>query len=187
MTSDRSYRLDWAEAFVVDPALAAEDPLEDKLVGSMGGVSGGPQLLSTKPFLLERVLNEWVRFRMPGTYRVYVLSHRVWSPDNRPVLVSNILTLEVRPTPPEWAAEQLAAAVKTLNAPIIRRGEDRENRIRAGNILRFLYTREAAAELVKRWPQARRSDPYNLPPEARALQVGFLSSPYIDAEGRLKP
>jgi len=195
MTGDRSYRLDWAEAFVVDPVEAAEDPLEGKLVGSLGGLSGGPELLSTKPFLLERVLNEWVRFRMPGTYRVYVLSHRVWSSEKLEqaghgqwgaVLVSNILTLEVRPTPPEWAAEQLAAAVKTLNAPISHRGEDRENRIRAGNILRFLDTRQAAAELVKRWPQAR-SDPYNLPPEARALQVGLLSSPYIDAEGRLKP
>ncbi len=132
---------------------------------------------------------------MPGTHRVYVLSHRVWSPDNPKqagpgrrgaVVVSNILTLEVRPTPPEWAAEQLAAAVKTLNAPVIRRGDVWENRIRAGNILRFLYTREAAAELVKRWPQAR-SDPYNFPPEGRTLQVGWLSSPYIDAEGQLKP
>jgi len=65
---------------VPDPVVATEDPLRGLPgeSGSMGGLSGGNVILSSaRPFTVERILNEWVRFRTPGRYRIYVLSRRV--------------------------------------------------------------------------------------------------------------
>lgn len=76
---ERVGRMNYTEEFVVTPAALSEDPLQGLPggQGGMGGLSGGLVLLSEKPFAFERVLNEWVRFRKPGTDRVYVLSRRV--------------------------------------------------------------------------------------------------------------
>ncbi len=76
---DRVGRMNYTEEFVAAPASLSEDPLQGLQggQGGMGGLSGGPVLLSEKPFAFERVLNEWVRFRKPGEYRVYVVSRRV--------------------------------------------------------------------------------------------------------------
>ncbi len=71
--------MNYTEEFIADPASLCEDPLQGLQggQGAMGGLSGGPAMLSEKPFAFERVLNEWVRFRKPGEYRVYVVSRRV--------------------------------------------------------------------------------------------------------------
>src|SRR4051794_28386874 len=64
---DRIGRMNYTEEFVVDPPSNIEDPLRGlpQLQGGMGGLSGGPAVLSEKPLHFERVLNEWVRFRQP--------------------------------------------------------------------------------------------------------------------------
>ena len=76
---DRVCRLNDIEQFIVAPAGFSEDPLRGLPgeTGGMGGISGGPVTLSERAFSIERILNEWVRFRKPGSYRIYVLSHRV--------------------------------------------------------------------------------------------------------------
>src|SRR5450432_4799432 len=121
---DRVGRMNFVEQFIVDPASFAEDPLRGLPgeSGGMGGLSGGPLTLSEKPFSFERVLNEWVRFRKPGTYRVYVLSLRVSQTGEgargTPIeLSSNILTIDVRPAPALWVKDQIAAATSILDAP----------------------------------------------------------------------
>jgi hypothetical protein len=169
---DRVGRMNYVEQFIVDPAIFTEDPLrglpgED---GGMGGLSGGPLVLSEKPFSFERILNEWVRFRKPGSYRVYVLSHRV-NRTSAVELVSNVLTIEIRPAPAAGVKEQIAAAAKVLDAPVTTDGEAAKERIRAGRILRFLDTPDAAAELAKRLSAGQDVDSYS-------LHMGVLGSPY---------
>ena len=154
---DRIGRMNGVERFVVDPADGAEDPLlgQSASAGGMGGISGGPMTLSEKPFSFERILNEWVRFRGPGTYRVYVLSHRVgrgMSPA-RPSgldLVSNVLTLEVLPAPVDWVKQQISSAVAVLDAPDVPNDQAvRTARQNAGHVLQHLDTLESALELLK--------------------------------------
>ena len=122
---DRVGRTNGVEEFLVDPAALTEDPLRGLPGenGGMGGLSGGPCVLSEKPFSFERLLNEWVRFRKPGKYRVAILSRRVMEVDPtnseyylqthpgegaRLELVSNILTLNIVPAPAAWVKQQIA-------------------------------------------------------------------------------
>jgi len=151
---DRVGRMNYTEEFVAAPASLCEDPLEGLPggMGGMGGLSGGPVVLSEKPFAVERVLNEWVRFRQPGEYRVYVVSTRVSQVGRGKAveLVSDVLTLEIRPAPGTWVNEQIAAANKTLDAPAAPGGQTVEERLGAIRALRFLDSPEAAAELVRR-------------------------------------
>jgi hypothetical protein len=175
---DRVGRMNFVEQFIVDPASFAEDPLrglpgED---GGMGGLSGMPLPLSEKPFSFERILNEWVRFRKPGTYRVYVLSHRVSQSDEgargTPIeLASNILTIDVRTAPALWVKDQIAAATGILDAPAASGDDTTKERVRAGRLLRFLDTPEAAAALAKHLGAGQDVDSY-------ALHMGVLGSPY---------
>jgi hypothetical protein len=172
------------EQFIVDPASFAEDPLRGLPgeEGGMGGLSSGPLTLSEKPYSFERVLNEWVRFRQPGTYRVYVLSHRVGPTRERargtPIeLASNILTIDVRPAPALWVKDQIAAATSILDAPAASGDDTAKERVRAGRILRFLDTPEAAAALAKHLGAGRDVDSY-------LLHLGVLGSPY---RGQLLP
>jgi hypothetical protein len=107
-------------------------------------------------------------------------------------LISNILSFEIQSTPRDWAIGQLASAVRILDKPIPYPREfaeqvaNREERIQAARVLRFLYTREAAEELVKRWDAAS-SDLPNAPPEAGDLRLGVRTSPFVDAAGHLRP
>jgi hypothetical protein len=171
-------RMNGMEQFIVDPASFAEDPLRGLPgeSGGMGGLSGGPLPLSEKPFSFERVLNEWVRFRKPGTYRVYVLSLRVSQTGEgargTPIeMASNILTIDVRPAPALWVKDQIAAATSILDAPAASGDDTTKERVRAGRILRFLDTPEAAAELAKHLGAGQDIDSYT-------LHMGVLGSPY---------
>jgi hypothetical protein len=165
---DRVGRMNGVDEFLVEPAALIEDPLRG-LPGHtsvMGGLSGGPIPLSEKPFSLERLLNEWVRFRKPGKYRITVLSRRVTQVSDpthgRLELVSNTLTLNIVPAPPSWVKNQIAEAVKILDDP--EKEDTREQRLRADKTLRFLESPEAAIQL------ARHLGPGD--------NIGVLSSPY---------
>jgi hypothetical protein len=175
---DRVGRLNYLDEFRADPAAAAEDPLRGLPgeTGGMGGLSGGNVTLTPgKAFTVERILNEWVRFRGPGTYRVYVLSRRARqvtgaSAVSKPVeVVSNVLTLEIGAAPPEWVSEQIATATAILDAPAGNDAESRGARQRAGLALRFLNTLDSGTALAKRLPPENSVDAF-------ALHSGILAS-----------
>ena len=175
---DRIGRLNYTEQFIVDPADAAEDPLAGTFYadGGMGGLSGGPKVLSDTPFVIDRVLNEYVRFRRPGTFRIHVVSHRVDEVDHpkqleemrnlfvrgKPVeLISNTLTLSISPAPPAWIAQQISDARAALAQPSSDQTPERKQAIA---VLRALGTVDAAMELA-------RSDPF-------AAELTILGSPH---------
>ena len=184
---DRIGRMNGVEEFLVDPAALTEDPLHGLPGegGGMGGLSGGPCMLAEKPFSFERVLNEWVHFRKPGKYRIAILSRRVSRVDptkseyylqthpggERVELVSNILTLDIVPAPAAWVKQQIAGAVRVLEAPADPTQETQQRRLYAGRTLRFLESPEAAFALVRHLGSGEDVD-------AWALHMGVLGSPY---------
>ena len=157
---DRIGRMNYVEEFVAAPAALVQDPLQGLQAGGggLGGLSGGPIALSEKPFTFERVLNEWVRFTRPGEYRVYVISRRVSAidkPGQTMELVSNILTLTIRPAPEGWMKQQIAAARAT----------------RDYRALRFLPGLDAASQLVLALSDGGDAESY-------ANYMSVLGSPY---------
>jgi hypothetical protein len=185
---DRVGRMNGVEEFLVDPAALTEDPLRGLPGenGGMGGLSGGPCVLSDKPFSFERLLNEWVRFRKPGKYRIAILSRRVMEVDptrseyylqthpgegTRLELVSNILTLNIVPAPAAWVKQQIVEAVGILDAPSDPRQDARPRLLRAGSTLRFLDSPEAALELARHLSSGDDVDSWS-------LHMGVLGSPY---------
>lgn len=190
---DRVGRMNGVEEFLVDPAAFTEDPLRGLPgeTGGMGGLSGGPILLSEKPFSFERLLNDWVRFRKPGKYRIAILSRRITQvtgptrtdyyllshpqQGDRVELVSNILTIDIVPAPLAWLKQQIDAAVRILDTPSDPNSnpseEMRERRIRAGRMLRFLESPQAAMELARHLGSGEDVDSWS-------LHVGVLGSPY---------
>lgn len=160
---DRIGRLNYVEQFIVDPASGGEDPLAgtSRATGGMGGLSGGPKILSDEPFVIDRVLNDYVRFRHPGEFRIHVVSHRVTQVDDPAQLeesrrfsargqsvelISNTLTLSISPAPAAWIAQQIANARAVLAQPPNGQTTDRATAIA---VLRALGTVDAAMELAR--------------------------------------
>lgn len=172
---DRVGRLNGVEEFLVDPAALTEDPLRG-LPGetmAMGGLSGGDVTLSGKPFTFEKLLNDWARFRKPGTYRIAILSRRVTQIAG-PVpleLTSNALTLNITPAPAAWVKDRIAEAVGILDAPADPSDETRQRRLRASQMLRGLESPEAAVELARHLGPGTDVDSWS-------LHLGVLGSPY---------
>jgi hypothetical protein len=172
---DRVGRLNGVEEFLVDPAELTEDPLRG-LPGEtmgMGGLSGGDITLSGKPYTFEKLLNDWVRFRKPGTYRIAIVSHRVTQIAG-PVqleLTSNALTLNITPAPAAWVKDRIGEAVGILDAPADPNDETRQQRLRASQTLRYLESPEAAAELARHLGPGTDVDSWS-------LHLGVLGSPY---------
>ena len=73
-------------------------------------------------------------------------------------IVSNVLTLKIRPAPALWLTEQIAAAKKILDMPAAPNDQSAKERLRAIRMLRFLDSPEAAQELVRRLPAAQDVD-----------------------------
>jgi len=184
---DRVGRMNGTEEFLIDPSALTEDPLRGLPgeTGGMGGLSGGPILLSEKPFSFERLLNEWVRFRKPGKYRIAILSRRVIQvdptkseyylqthPGGAPLeLVSNILTLQIVPAPAAWVRQQIVDAVRVLDGAADPSEQTQQRRLRAGHTLRFLESPEAALELVRHLDSGNDVNSWS-------LHMGVLGSPY---------
>jgi hypothetical protein len=191
-------RISLSDQFIVDPATDAEDTLEG-LPGQSGGIGtlhAGPAVLSDIPFVSEKILNEWVRFRKPGIFKVHVLSRRVQKAgEHGPQMevVSNALTLEIRSAPEDWVKEQIDAAVQVLKAPQ-RPGANTSSelfggipipnmhmpplddaaareRFLAARTLRFLDSPEAATQLLLHLNDGMSLDSYS-------LHLGVLGSPY---------
>jgi hypothetical protein len=76
---DRSGRMSY-ETFLVEPESGWHDPLQNYFGSLSGGLGGGLtsfKFLSSQPIVLSLQLNEWVRFDVPGKYRLEVATHRV--------------------------------------------------------------------------------------------------------------
>jgi len=143
---DRSGRLETDRVHAA-PAEYVEDPLYDyyRSMG-MGGIAGGlsktPAPLAS-PRVRSLDLNEFVRFTRPGTYQVYIQSHRFMdrqatTPERQLTsVVSN--TIEINITPRR--ANGAAATVAALPARALRHAD----------------TAAAAAELARRLLELKES------------------------------
>jgi hypothetical protein len=122
------------EVFAVSPRAAAVNPLADawgwRDTGFVSSTGSG-LLKPGNSWVLPRDLNDYVVFRSPGTYRIRVLSTRVF--DQAPIQ-SNEVTISVAPRDAAEDARQFQAA----------RGDLKPDPLAAIRTLRFLETEEAA-------------------------------------------
>ena len=157
---DRSGRLGM-ETYAVEPKIGWDDPLKlyfNAAGGYIGGGLRGSDMLSGKPTVVRRELNEWVRFTRPGEYRIGVSSTRVYRIQRlqrpTPAIQGNAITITVVEATPEWQQETLERAVAALNAPhqVGKGAWDKraeEKRREAMKQLRYLGTKTAGVELAR--------------------------------------
>lgn len=169
-TSQPDYQLDMAsydrsgrmneEKFAIEPATGWDDPLRDYFRayrGFLGGGLRGMKGLSAQATYINLELNEWVRFRAPGTYRLIVSSvraSRIHGPSARQgvAITSNAIDLTIIAATKEWQDSTLISALAVLdsskdNSP---RSDGVDPRREAVKTLRYLGTPTAAAELARR-------------------------------------
>jgi hypothetical protein len=145
---DRSGRLDDPRFCVEGPEHGFTDPLGVYFAtfGGIGGGLGGYENLPPQGrFSMSFDLNEWVRFDLPGRYRVYCRTWRA-DPNDRvlnPVpLCSPILTFEILGPNRGWTASKVQSAVDKLRSP------DNQVRREGARDLRFLAVPRAMAPLA---------------------------------------
>ncbi len=158
-TYDRSGRLN-EDQFVVDTGNGSDDPLHlyfRAYKGFMAGGLRGFKGLSTTPATIHAVLNEWVRFKAPGQYRLTVISNRVSKVGSNefgnPTVTSNSVTLTILPATKEWQDATFKSAIQTLDStkpPVVPPANSADPRSQAVKTLRYLGTPEAAREMARR-------------------------------------
>ena len=157
---DRSGRLN-EDRFVIDPSTGWDDPLQfyfHSYNGFMAGGLRGFQVLSPTPTTIHVELNEWIRFKTPGQYRITVISGRVSETGSSRLggsgVTSNSLILTIVPATKEWQESALKAALQILDStkppavPAVPNLSD--PRTRAIKTLRYLSTPDAAREMADR-------------------------------------
>jgi len=174
---DRSGRLS-EDKFVVDPSTGWDDPLQlyfHSYKGFMGGGGRAYQVLSLTPTMVHAELNEWIRFKTPGQYRITVISGRVSeigsSTFGGPGVTSNSLTLTVVPATKEWQESTLKTALEVLRSSrptAVPSSNPYDLRTQAIKTLRYLGTADAARDM------ASRIDGGN---SAWEFEAGLLGSP----------
>jgi len=181
---DRSGRMEY-EHFNLSPADGAVDPLEGRLGGIGGGLTGF-SFLTPEPWSIVLNLNEWVRFTRSGIYRLNVVSNRVGVKDPStqlgasPIAVqSNEVTLRIVPATKAWQKMTLSTAVAILDKQPASKPQDQEadatERRKALETVRFLGTADAGKELAKR---LRGEAPGGLD---YVCMLGLISSPEREA------
>lgn len=180
-SSPETYRLDTAtydcrgrldmDKFHIEPNTGFVDPMRDHL-GILGGGFRGSATLKEEPELIVYELNEWFRFDQPGKYRLHLTSPRVSHKDYSQsyfggdiVLTSNIVEFEIVNPETGWAELELQKILKALNG-----SSDRQA---ACSALRFLGTKEAVPELVRRYGQEDSECAFE-------FYAGLVSSPHRD-------
>jgi len=156
---DRSGRLN-EDKFFVEPSKGWDDPLElyyHSYLGLIGGGLRGSRILSPDPTTISLELNEWVRFKDPGQYRVKINSERVFGTRGNPEvriynIPSNELILTIIPATKEWQESSLRAAIETLDSPRTGTpvGKEADLRRDAVKVLRYLGSRGAVREMARR-------------------------------------
>ena len=157
-TYDRTGRLN-IQSFAVQPLSGWDDPLDFYFYYFTPGFGGGAlsaKVLSTEPAVIQLEMNEWVRFKNPGQYRVAVKSARVSKlglrldvPGDVVRTSSNELLLTIVPATEAWQLRTLQQALAVLNAPPVGRSRLDTQRP-AVKALRYLGTAAAAREMARR-------------------------------------
>ncbi len=88
--------------------------------------------LSQKPVTFKRELTDYLRFQKPGTYQIFLSTHRVFKigsaeeqfMESKFALTSNILTLTILPDDPDWDARRLAGILTELDNPRLKANHD---------------------------------------------------------------
>ena len=137
-------------------------------------------ILETKPYLIVRDLNEYLRFDKPGKYRLYVVSTRVIRGPTKEErekqgmvympATSNIIEFTVVPMAAKWAAKQLQSATAILEdtrgyQDVVR--HDEEVLLSAARVIRFLDTEDAVRYMVR-----------HLDNDQGNFRYGLMSSPF---------
>ena len=156
---DRSGRLN-EDKFVVEPSKGWDDPLDlyyRSYLGFIGGGLRGSKVLSSQPAIISLELNEWVRFKEPGRYRVKVLSGRVFGVRSglgigSLSVSSNELTLTIVLANKEWQDSTLKAAAVILDSSRSNTVKPKQDdpRQQAIKTLRYLGSADAAREMARR-------------------------------------
>jgi len=158
-TYDRSGRLN-AESFAVEPKAGWDDPLHlyfHSYECFMGGGLRGMDSLSNNPVFVHLELNEWVRFKEPGRYRITISSSRVsqakGSLFSSVKVTSNELSLTIVKPTKTWQDSTLKTAIGILDGPAPTgpaRPDAFEPQLEAAKTLRYLGTPAAAREMARR-------------------------------------
>ncbi len=153
-------------------SVGAVDPLADHFRGrdpSLGG-SGTVPILSAEPTVIERVLNEFVRFDEPGIYPLQVSTDSVRNDEGRLECVSQVIELRITPADPD------ADRALVANARAVLADEDAEDdeHIEAARTLRFLTSREAVLAAVAALAGEERRAIFE-------LYLAIVGSPHRDA------
>jgi hypothetical protein len=156
---DRSGRLN-EDRFVVDPSTGWDDPLQlyfRSYSGFMAGGLRGFRGLSSAPTTIHVELNEWIRFKTPGQYRVTVISGRVSEVGSSSYgdlgVTSNSLTLSIVPATKEWQESTLQTTLQVLRSsrpPAVPISNPSDPRTQAIKTLRYLGTADAARDMAGR-------------------------------------
>lgn len=158
---DRSGRMSY-EKFNVTPQESTRDPLQTYFAFGefmMGGLTTFKSL-TREPVTIKLILNEWVSFERPGTYRVKVSSSRVTdtTADSNersvsPQVTSNEIEIEIVPADKGWQERELKRIVQELDNPKrTSRGSGSPSEPLIA--LRHLGTEGAARELARRFGTA---------------------------------
>ena len=160
-TDPGSRDLQWgSDAFHCDSA-GATDPLRVYYDREFGTVYSGPgprfQPLTTQPAAIGYTLNEWLRFDVPGHYRVYLTSGRVVDAAKRHndllfqghLAASNTVEFDVLPDDPAWNARTLQNALPLFN-DTSQNYRAQEAGAVAARTVRFLGTPDAVQAMVAR-------------------------------------
>lgn len=137
----------------LDPSDGVADPLDQYLHCAVTGwafsILSSSATLEEKPVERRADLNEWFRFNKPGRYSIYAVTPTSKGTPNgqaSPIrLTSNLLEFDVLPQDAGWAAQQVVQAAQVLDSP----GNTEEHQ-KACQALRFLGTKAAAAEMIRR-------------------------------------
>lgn len=187
-TDPGSRDLQWGDdAFHVDSVSGASDPLRGFYTRDILVYNGpGPRLepLGVKPVTISYTLNEWLRFDVPGRYRVFLTTGRVSDAgkghqdmifSQGRATASNSVEFEVLPDDPAWDAQTLHDALPLLRA----HGDDtktQDAQLAAARTVRFLGTPEAAKVLVAEYGRITEFDSWNSPAYYQ-IRLGLFGSP----------
>ena len=153
-TYDRSGRLG-IDGFHLSNRVGVEDPMREYfslLTGFIGGGIHGTPVLQQKLVTIHLELNEWFRFDQPGHFRLYLTTARVTrrctaKTGSCPAPVaSNIVEFDILPEDEAWASGEAKRAVHKIENDVA----DIERR-KGCRILRFLGTRQAVREMIRRY------------------------------------
>jgi len=155
-TYDRSGRM-FYETFHLNPTAGVVDPLATYFRSGTflsGGLTTTPELAG-QPVKIDLDINEWVRFERAGEFSLSVTSSRVQEASGllfNGFVESSTIQLTILPRDDDFDRQQFEKAMALL-------GEKEKVQQREGcRILRFLGSKGAAKEMVRRWTAGEPQD-----------------------------